>query len=121
MPSMETSVARGLTPSVWEPVWGEVLLRSIRDGKCTPFLGAGACHPTLPLGSDIASQWAKKFVYPMRDETELARVAQFMAVQGEESFPKELIRDLIKERGIPNFDDEKEPHRVLAVIVVTED
>ena len=35
------------------------LLREIRDGQCTPFLGAGASFPTLALASTIAAAWAK--------------------------------------------------------------
>ena len=31
-----------------------LLLRRIKDGKCTPFLGAGACYGALPLGSTLA-------------------------------------------------------------------
>ena len=56
------------------------LLRRIKVGKCTPFLGAGACAGTLPLGSMIAQDWAKKHGYPLEDCKDLVRVAQFLAV-----------------------------------------
>jgi hypothetical protein len=44
-----------LTEEQWE-----VLLKRIKVGKCTSFLGAGACYGTLPLGSDIAKEWSEK-------------------------------------------------------------
>ena len=31
----------------------EILLRRIDKGKCTPFLGAGACYGVLPLDAYI--------------------------------------------------------------------
>ena len=68
-----------------------LLLRRIRDGKCTPFLGAGACFGALPLGSDIARQWAQEFKYPLEDNGDLPRVAQYLAVQYDPMFPKEEI------------------------------
>ena len=63
----------------------ELLLRRIKNGKCTPFLGAGACYGVLPLGSDIARKWAQEYHYPLHDSNDLARVAQFLAVQVSES------------------------------------
>ena len=41
------------------------LLREIRDGQCTPFLGAGASFPTLALASTIAAAWAKESRQPV--------------------------------------------------------
>ena len=59
----------------------DLLLDSIKDGKCTPFLGAGVCHGVLPLGSSIAEDWARKLDSPLNDCSDLARVAQFLAVK----------------------------------------
>ncbi len=58
----------------------DLLLERIKDGNCTPFLGAGACCGKIPIGSQIASEWAKKYDYPMEDSDDLTRVAQFVAV-----------------------------------------
>ena len=57
-----------------------LLLERIKDGNCTPFLGAGACSQKIPVGSQIASEWAKEYDYPMKDSDDLIRVAQFVAV-----------------------------------------
>jgi hypothetical protein len=93
----------------------DTLLKRIDAGRCTPFLGAGACAGVLPLAADVAEQWAKQNDYPLEDCRDLARVAQFMAVDRDPVFPKEEIASLFKEKGvIPNFDDPGEPHGVLA-------
>ena len=62
----------------------DLLLQRIKDGKCTPFLGSGVCCEKIPVGSRIASEWAKKYKYPMEDSDDLIRVAQFVAVTEED-------------------------------------
>ncbi|MFN0086735.1 MAG: SIR2 family NAD-dependent protein deacylase [Blastocatellia bacterium] len=93
--------------------WG-MLLNRIKEGKCTPFLGAGACYGVLPLGRDIAEQWAKAEEYPMSDSSDLVRVAQFLAVKYDPMYPKERIVEMFREAPSPDFDNPLEPHRVLA-------
>ncbi len=93
--------------------WG-LLLRRIKDGKCTPFLGAGACYGALPLGSDVAQDWASDKGYPLEDSYDLARVAQFLAVTEDPMSPKEKIRERFKEIPPPDFSAPDEPHGVLA-------
>ena len=44
-----------LTDGDWEE-----LLYAIREQKCTPFIGAGACIPWIPPGSEIAQRRAEK-------------------------------------------------------------
>src|SRR5918912_176333 len=77
-----------IRPSTWEETmpgrleekdWTNLLQR-IRDKKCTPFVGAGACAGTLPLAWQIARQWAERYNYPLTDSTDLARVSQFLAI-----------------------------------------
>lgn len=99
--------------SLGETYWN-LLLERIKDGECTPFLGAGACAGVLPLGSAIAQRWADDEGYPLEDCTDLARVAQFLAVQYDAIRPKrELIRQFSKVEP-PDFKNPYEPHRVLA-------
>lgn len=92
----------------------ELLLRRIKAGKCTPFLGAGACYGTLPLGGKIAKDWAKKYKYPLDDHTNLARVAQYLAVEYDPTFPKERLLEQFQKTSPPNFEKSNEIHRVLA-------
>lgn len=101
-------------PDTLEQKDWDILLRRIKDGKCTPFLGAGACFGVLPLGSDIAREWAQEYSYPLQDSGDLARVAQFLAVQYDPMTPKEEILNRLKGIGPPDFKEPDEPHGVLA-------
>jgi hypothetical protein len=92
----------------------DLLIRRIKDGKCTPFLGAGACFGTLPLGGDVAREWALKYSYPLESSSDLARVAQFLAVQYDSMFPKEEILTRLRGVAPPSFREPDEPHGVLA-------
>lgn len=94
--------------------WGRLVSR-IAEGKCTPFLGAGAAAGTLPLGGDIARRWAEEYGYPLADDTDLAQVAQFIAVrEGDQMAPKDQLCAELKQYAAPNFADEDEPHTQLA-------
>jgi len=76
-------------PSTLEERDWRLLLTRIRSGECTPFLGAGACYGVLPLGAEVAGEWAKEYSYPLDDSCQdLARVAQFLAVEYDNMFPK---------------------------------
>jgi hypothetical protein len=92
----------------------ENLLQRIKEKECTPFIGAGACAKTLPLGSEIARQWAKEYEYPLTDSGNLAQVAQFLAVSKDPIFPKQIIRRQFREIDPPDCSAADEPHGVLA-------
>lgn len=91
-----------------------LLLRRIKDGRCTPFLGAGASSGVFPLGSEIAREWAKEHGYPLEDSFDLARVAQFVAVTVDSMAPKDKIQRQFQQLPLPDFTSPDEPHRVLA-------
>jgi hypothetical protein len=93
-----------------------ILMSRVRDGKCTPFLGAGASAETLPLGSDIAHAWATAHHYPFEDRDDLARVAQYLAVMTDAMFPKEEICSQLRAAPQPNFERNDEPHASLALL-----
>jgi len=101
-------------PNTLEERDWKLLLRRIKDGKCTPFLGAGACFGVLPLGREIARKWAQEYHYPLEDTSDLARVAQFLAVEYDPMFPKEEILRLFENVAPPDFAAPDEPHGVLA-------
>ena len=91
------------------------LLRSIKDGQCTPFLGAGACFGVLPLGAEIAQEWAEEYGYPLKDSRDLIRVAQFLAIERDPIFTKEeILERFFRDVAPPDFKEPDEPHRVLA-------
>lgn len=96
----------------------ELLIRRIKDGKCTPFLGAGACYGVLPLGGEIASMWAKAYEYPLEDASNLSSVSQYLSVQMDPIFPKEKIVEIIPGAAQPDFAEPDEPHSVLASLPI---
>jgi hypothetical protein len=92
----------------------ENLLHKIKSQKCTPFIGAGACKGTIPLGAEIAKSWSEEYKYPLRDMDNLTKVAQFLAWRGGDgSFPKTKIVNLIKDC---RYDPKKEHnnHKIMA-------
>lgn len=92
----------------------KLLAGRIKAGKCTPFIGAGACHGTLPSASMIAKDWADKEGFPFDDCTDLAKVAQFLSVKYDSMKPKDMFIEQFGHVAAPDFDDPLEPHRVLA-------
>jgi hypothetical protein len=98
-----------LTDRDWEN-----LLKKIARGNCVPFLGAGACYGALPLGGEIAREWAEKYHYPMADTGDLVRVSQFLAVEYDLTYPKELVLERLGSGSPPDFRAPDEPHGVLA-------
>jgi hypothetical protein len=77
----------------------DILLGRIRDGICTPFLGAGANQGILPSGRKIAATWAAAYEYPLQDNFDLARVSQFLAVGKDAVWPKEEIKRMFAREG----------------------
>jgi hypothetical protein len=91
-------------------------LKLIKKGKCTPFIGAGACAGVLPLGREIANKWAKDYNYPLKDSDDLPRVAQFVAIEQYDMLPKEEIVDQFEGVHHPDFSQVDEPHSTLATL-----
>lgn len=93
----------------------ETLVERVLEGNCTPFLGAGAAVPALPLGSEIAREWAKAHDYPLDDHHDLARVTQYLSVHREDAmWPKEQIAKKIRRLPPPDVANPPEVHAVLA-------
>jgi hypothetical protein len=88
----------------------------LRNGECTPFLGADACHPALPTGGDLSAEWADRYGYPFPDSArELPRVMQYAAiVEGDAVYVKEQVKETLLARGRPDLTDARQPHALLA-------
>ena len=86
-----------------EQEW-EVLLSRINDGKCTPFLGAGVDYGILPMGGQVAREWASETGFPLRSSDDLASVAQFLAIKYKDAnYPKDKILKRLKREAEPDF------------------
>jgi hypothetical protein len=97
------------------------LVTKIRSGLCTPFIGAGASHPLLPLGSELSARLladeerATGSACPLPDRTDLAKVTQFIAVtRNDTSVPKLQIANIIRAAAPP--ETTTDPHRTLAAL-----
>lgn len=92
------------------------LLKQIMKGTCVPFIGPHLCVDVkgYPHKRLIAQKWADEEQYPFEDRSDLARVAQFLAVQGGSSYAEDKLKDEYQDLKLPNSDDKDEPHRVLA-------
>jgi SIR2-like domain len=115
--------SRDLDDKTWER-----LMKRIRDDKCTPVIGSGACT-SAPSGADpeewaklkypskeqIALKFAAEYAYPLEDQGKLERVAKYVAATGDIMTPKEGFAEHYKDLRAPNFSAlPNEPHRVLA-------
>jgi hypothetical protein len=96
-----------------ERVW-TTLIQNIKSGRCTPFLGAGASFPALPLGGQLAQEWAQEYGFPFGSTTNLIEVAQYLAVEYDPLFPKDRILERVKAAQAPDFNATDEPHGLLA-------
>jgi hypothetical protein len=73
-------------------------------------------HGLLPLGAEIAVEWAEEHGYPLESRSDLAKVAQYLGVKmREQSRPRELILQLLDKRQKPlNFNDDAQPLNIFA-------
>jgi len=106
-------------PKMLEENDWDLLLKRIKKGECTPFLGSEACSENISVSSKIVNEWVSKYHYPMKDSDDLTRVAQFVAVTEEDKvFPKEevcnKITELSEEVTPTYFETPDEIHGVLA-------
>ncbi|HYY59071.1 MAG TPA: SIR2 family protein [Pyrinomonadaceae bacterium] len=90
------------------------LLKQIRKGTCVPFIGPDVCAGVYPSKAQIAQKWAAEEEYPLEDRSDLARVAQFLAVQNAPAYPVDKLIEEYENIRPPDFTDRSEPHRVLA-------
>jgi len=100
-----------LTDQDWER-----LADQLRSGKCTPFLGAGACHGRIKVASEISRELAREHGYPFADRHDLARVMRYVSVRnGDPVFVKEkFVREYFTDLPSPDFSSPGEPHAALA-------
>ncbi|HSH04111.1 MAG TPA: SIR2 family protein [Anaerolineae bacterium] len=91
----------------------KLLLQRIDDEKCTPIIGADVFASLLPPFATLAQSWAHENDYPFADPTDIARVAQYLAVNFDPLYPKEELQRAFAEHPSPP-DDPQLPHHILA-------
>lgn len=92
----------------------DILLRQISKGRCTPIIGSGACSGLYSMKGERAQKWAEDEDYPLENCSELARVAEFLAVRDYPAKPIERLVEEFSEVKAPDYSDPNEFHRVLA-------
>jgi hypothetical protein len=102
-------MSQGLDDNDWNR-----LIKRIKEGKCTPFLGGDVRAGVLADPCMVARAWAKQHEYWQRDCDDLARVAQYLAVRDDPFTPKDLMADLCKAAAPPDFNSPDDPHGMLA-------
>src|SRR4051794_35138790 len=96
-PAQGAPRTRGLDEQTWKRLLGR-----IKEDKCTPVIGSGACTaPPIaadvqawnalgyPKREDIARDFARDYNYPLEDQTQLERVAKYVAATSDVMTPKE--------------------------------
>jgi hypothetical protein len=99
----------GFTDQNWK-----YLFHYINRKKTTPFLGAGISREHFGSGKELAKKIADEFDYPFFDTSDLAKVAQFAVIKSDAVIVRDFIAEYIKNKGLPNFNNPSEPHRILA-------
>jgi hypothetical protein len=84
----------------------DTLIGNIKDRVCVPFLGAGACHGTLPSGAelaDVVTELVSSSPFPFPESrTDLAKVSQFAcAALGDSPYVKRRVAQYIEARVAP--------------------
>jgi len=71
------------------------LVRMIREGRCTPIIGPRVHGRWLPTPQEVARRWSEAHAYPFACKEDLARVAQYMATNQGEDFPRYEFLDTL--------------------------
>lgn len=94
----------------------QLLVERIKDGRCTPFIGAGVYSEWPTERTAIAQKWALEYGYPLMDGSDLARVARFVTVERDAEYARTKLINEIKQLRPPAFDDPNEPYNILAAL-----
>lgn len=99
---------------IWyEPGFGEdrkgfekwpALVRSIKRGSCTPIIGPNLTQ-NFESPSDIAQKWSEKYNFPLsvEDRDNLPQVAQYLAINQDQQFPRDEIIDHLRMQIIERY------------------
>ena len=81
----------------------DLIVEKILEGRCVPFLGAGASlgfdGPGLPTGGELSQALAQSCGYPGQDRRDLFRVAQFYEMKKDRVSLQNRIHSLLQVPG----------------------
>ena len=97
----------------------DMLLDRIGKGGCVPILGPGINLDTHFTAPQIARRWAQQYDYPFGDLNDLTRVAQFLAVNYDQMFPRDLLSSDLRDLPFRENVSSDEPIPVLARLPLT--
>jgi hypothetical protein len=92
------------------------LVRMIQEGRCTPIIGPRVHGRWLPTPQEIARHWSDVHTYPFADKDDLARVAQYMATNQGEDFPRCEFLDMLKAELIQRLPEGLRPETGLETL-----
>lgn len=102
-------MAENLTETEWQ-----LLLQRIAKGQCTPVIGPDVSASVYLSRADISRSWASEHDYPLPDGADIARVAQYLAVEYDPSYPKEKLQEQLRNLPKPDYRQPDDPHAQLA-------
>jgi hypothetical protein len=84
------------------------LLRSIEQGRCTPILGGGLVEALFGSPREIARRWAEMYHFPLAPHArdDLPQVAQYLAVEQDQSFLYSELSDSLQAELLRRFGKE---------------
>ncbi len=87
------------------------LLDTIRDGRCTPILGAGIAEAVFGSRRDVAVDWAEQYHFPLAPfaREDLPEVAQYLAVNQSPIFPREGLGKFLRGQVLKRYGDALPP------------
>lgn len=83
------------------------IIRSIKRGSCTPIIGPRLTQ-SFESPSDIAVKWSEQYSFPMsiEDRDSLPRVAQYLAINQDQHFPRDELLEYLRRVMLTRYDDE---------------
>jgi hypothetical protein len=77
----------------------DALLNNLKKGRVTPILGPGLTETLLGSRQEMARRWADTHHFPMSpyDREDLPQVAQFLAVNQDDMFPRDELLEHVKQ------------------------
>ena len=80
--------------------------------KCTPILGPGMTDALLGTRQELAMRWASTYHFPMapHGREDLPQVAQYLAVSQHDRFPREGLREYMRQELLDRYGDTLPEH-----------